>query len=86
MYDSIKAPGLLPPGALEHFDAEGEYLLYELRFLSIAQRAPAAAYIAQHNLRCAAAGAMRGAGLLGRAGRAGAQPLQPQSLHIPENV
>lgn len=52
VYESIKAPGLLPPGALEHFDAEGEYLLYELRFLSIAQRAPAAAYIAQHNLRC----------------------------------
>lgn len=50
VYESIKAPGLLPPGALEHFDAEGEYLLYELRFLSIAQRAPAAAYIAQHNL------------------------------------
>lgn len=54
VYESIKAPGLLPPGALEHFDAEGEYLLYELRFLSIAQRAPAAAYIAERNLRWAA--------------------------------
>lgn len=52
MYESIKAPGLLSPGALAHFDAEGaEALLYELRFLSVRQRAPAAQYIADNDLR-----------------------------------
>lgn len=51
VYESITAPGLLSPGALAHFDAEGaEALLYELRFLSVRQRAPAAQYIADNDL------------------------------------
>lgn len=55
VYDSIQAPGLLTPGALAHFDAEGaEALLYELRFLSVRQRAPVAQYIADNDLRWAA--------------------------------
>lgn len=48
---SIAASGQLSPEVLAHFDAEGEDLLYELRFLSVRQRAPAAAYIAERNLR-----------------------------------
>jgi len=57
VYESIKAPGLVTPGALAHFDAEGaEALLYELRFLSVRQRAPAAQYIADNNLRWGCAG------------------------------
>lgn len=51
VYESIK--GVVSPEALAHFDVEGEDLLYELRFLSIKQRAPAAAYIAAQNLRWA---------------------------------
>jgi hypothetical protein len=51
VYESIKAPGILSPEALAHFDVEGEDLLYELRFLAIKHRGPAAAYIAAYNLR-----------------------------------
>jgi hypothetical protein len=51
VHESIAAPGLLSPEDLAHFDAEGEYLLYELRFLSVRQRAPVASFIAQRNLR-----------------------------------
>jgi hypothetical protein len=48
VYESVK--GVLPPDQLAHFDVEGEVLLYELRFLSVRQRAPAAAYIVENNL------------------------------------
>lgn len=50
VYESVR--GVLPREQLAHFDAEGEVLLYELRFLSVRQRAPAAAYIVENNLRC----------------------------------
>lgn len=61
VYESVK--GVLPPDQLAHFDVEGEVLLYELRFLSVRQRAPAAAYIVENNLRWAGGG-------VGRAGSA----------------
>ena len=51
VHESISAPGLLSPAALAHYDSEGaEALLYELRFLSVRQRAPAAQYIADNDL------------------------------------
>ena len=51
VHESIR--GVIPDAALAHYDVEGEELLYELRFLSIKQRAPVATYIAERNLRCA---------------------------------
>lgn len=51
VYDSIRAPGVLHPDALAHYDNEGEFLLYELRFLAVRQRAAVAAYVAERNLR-----------------------------------
>ncbi|KAI3438182.1 hypothetical protein D9Q98_000619 [Chlorella vulgaris] len=50
VYDSIRAPGVLHPDALAHYDNEGEFLLYELRFLAVRQRAAVAAYVAERNL------------------------------------
>jgi hypothetical protein len=58
VYESVK--GVLPPDQLAHFDVEGEVLLYELRFLSVRQRAPAAAYIVENNLRWAGGGGWGG--------------------------
>lgn len=47
----MKKSGELSPYALAYFDGEGgEMLLYELRFLSIRQRAQAAQYIADNEL------------------------------------
>jgi hypothetical protein len=53
VYESIKASGQLSAAELAHFDAEGEDLLHELRFLSVRQRTPVAAYVVRYNLRWA---------------------------------
>eukprot|EP00887_Chlorella_sp_A99_P004991 scaffold4.g4991.t1 len=51
VYDSVKASGRLSEAELAVFDdAEAEHLLYELRFLSVSQRVPAAAYILEQQL------------------------------------
>lgn len=50
VYESIKRSGKLSPQQLSYYDVDGATLLNELRLLSIAQRAQAAAYIADQQL------------------------------------
>jgi hypothetical protein len=51
IYDSLAAAGGAAPDILAHYDQEGaEHLLYELRFLSLAQRVATSTYIAQCGL------------------------------------
>ena len=50
MYESLRGSGVLPPATMAFFDADGEEQLYELRFLSVKQRVPAAEYIAERGL------------------------------------
>lgn len=51
VYDSLKQSPEVPDEVVDYFGSEGgEYLLYELRFLSVQQRVAPAVYIAENQL------------------------------------
>lgn len=88
VYESVKKGGELSPAEMEIFDSEGgEYLLYELRFLSIKQRSQAAKYIAQNELspQVRLAGAGR-CGLVGVGWRGSAWEDPRAALHPARHV